>query len=277
LCAEHAPVVIKIHREGPQQGPGNLGRTPKVPPANGGDVVPASCGSSGANKVRRASPRLPMHESGGLRCVWGQGPTRPSASSPVADARESLKRRMTWLMATTIAYPQRIISGGQTGADRGGLDAAIELGLEQGGFCPKGRLAEDGTVPERYEVRETESPDYADRMRRNAAEADGTVVFTTADRGQQADLRARAHLEQTRPAHRAAGGVRDPEQCGGSDAALAHPAPHPDSQRRRFERVARRRTSAIGSRPSGSSSDTTACPGEEGPCVASSGRREQPL
>ena len=37
---------------------------------------------------------------------------------------------------------RRIISGGQTGVDRGALDAAIELGLEHGGWCPMGRLAE---------------------------------------------------------------------------------------------------------------------------------------
>jgi len=53
---------------------------------------------------------------------------------------------------------ERIISGGQTGADRGGLDAAIALGLRHGGWCPKDRAAEDGVVPARYEVREANSP-----------------------------------------------------------------------------------------------------------------------
>ncbi len=72
---------------------------------------------------------------------------------------------------------ERIISGGQTGADRGALDAAIDLGIRHGGFCPKGRRAEDGTIPERYELEETESADYAERTRKNVEAADATVVF----------------------------------------------------------------------------------------------------
>ncbi len=73
----------------------------------------------------------------------------------------------------------KIISGGQTGADRAGLDAAIALGLPHGGFCPKGRRAEDGPIPVRYRMEETETPDYPDRTERNVESADGTVVFTS--------------------------------------------------------------------------------------------------
>ncbi|HUJ58320.1 MAG TPA: putative molybdenum carrier protein [Kofleriaceae bacterium] len=72
----------------------------------------------------------------------------------------------------------RIVSGGQTGADRGGLDAAIELGIAHGGWCPAGRKAEDGAIPSTYQLRETTSRDYAVRTRRNVRESDGTVVFT---------------------------------------------------------------------------------------------------
>ncbi len=43
---------------------------------------------------------------------------------------------------------QRIVSGGQTGVDRAALDVALELGLPCGGWCPKGRRAEDGPIPE---------------------------------------------------------------------------------------------------------------------------------
>ncbi len=56
---------------------------------------------------------------------------------------------------------KKIISGGQTGVDRGALDAAIALDFEHGGWCPLGRLAEDGQIPDRYRLDETDSPDYS--------------------------------------------------------------------------------------------------------------------
>jgi len=52
---------------------------------------------------------------------------------------------------------ERIVSGGQTGADRAALDFAIENGLKHGGWCPKGRRAEDGRIPARYELKETQA------------------------------------------------------------------------------------------------------------------------
>ena len=72
---------------------------------------------------------------------------------------------------------QVILSGGQTGADRGGLEAAIELGLKHGGWIPKGRRAEDGCVPERYNMREHDSPMYELRTEWNVRGADATVIF----------------------------------------------------------------------------------------------------
>lgn len=71
----------------------------------------------------------------------------------------------------------RIISGGQTGVDRGALEAAIALGLEHGGWCPRGRRAEDGRVPERYCLRETESARYDVRTEFNVVEADATLII----------------------------------------------------------------------------------------------------
>ncbi len=76
------------------------------------------------------------------------------------------------------AHSVRIISGGQTGVDRAALDAAIEAGIPCGGFCPRGRLAEDGVIPERYPVEELASPDYDERTRRNVELADATLVIT---------------------------------------------------------------------------------------------------
>lgn len=71
----------------------------------------------------------------------------------------------------------KIISGGQTGADRGGLKAAITLGIPHGGWCPKGRRAEDGTVPVCYQLQETAGRNYQTRTVRNVHDADGTVIF----------------------------------------------------------------------------------------------------
>ncbi len=73
--------------------------------------------------------------------------------------------------------PAKIVSGGQTGVDRAALDAAIALGIPHGGWCPKGRLAEDGTIPPQYLLAETESPDYAVRTERNVRDSDGTLIL----------------------------------------------------------------------------------------------------
>jgi Predicted Rossmann fold nucleotide-binding protein involved in DNA uptake len=73
--------------------------------------------------------------------------------------------------------PDQIISGGQTGVDRAALDIAIELGIVHGGWCPRGRRAEDGCIPPGYRLRETNVTDYAERTRRNVEEADGTLIL----------------------------------------------------------------------------------------------------
>jgi hypothetical protein len=72
----------------------------------------------------------------------------------------------------------KIISGGQTGADRAGLDVAIARGIPHGGWCPKGRKSEDGPLPACYLLSETPSANYLVRTERNAAESDVTVIFT---------------------------------------------------------------------------------------------------
>ena len=73
---------------------------------------------------------------------------------------------------------RKIISGGQTGADRAALDLASELGLPCGGWCPKDRKAEDGPIEARYPLKETPSADYAVRTEWNVRDSDGTLVFT---------------------------------------------------------------------------------------------------
>lgn len=77
----------------------------------------------------------------------------------------------------------KIISGGQTGADRGGLDAAIALGINTPanapwGWCPLGRRAEDGVIPAGYQLIETDQRGYRFRTEYNVRESDATVIFS---------------------------------------------------------------------------------------------------
>jgi len=74
----------------------------------------------------------------------------------------------------------KIISGGQTGADRAALNWAIKNGIPHGGWCPRGRKAEDGRIPETYQLQETESADYPERTAKNVLFSDATVIFTLA-------------------------------------------------------------------------------------------------
>ena len=73
---------------------------------------------------------------------------------------------------------RKIISGGQSGADRAGLDFAIENGLEHGGYVPRGRKAEDGRIADRYNLVELRTSSYPARTKRNIEESDGTVIFS---------------------------------------------------------------------------------------------------
>src|SRR5436309_14721003 len=75
----------------------------------------------------------------------------------------------------------KVISGGQTGVDRGALDAALALQVECGGWCPAGRLAEDGTIPKRYPVVELPNARYAERTARNVADSDGTLIISNGE------------------------------------------------------------------------------------------------
>lgn len=71
----------------------------------------------------------------------------------------------------------RVMAGGQTGVDRAALDAARNLGLAAEGWCPQGRWAEDGVVPERYALRETPGRDPAERTDWNVRDSDATLIL----------------------------------------------------------------------------------------------------
>jgi hypothetical protein len=71
-----------------------------------------------------------------------------------------------------------IISGGQTGADRAALDWAIAHGIPHGGWCPKGRIAEDGVIPDTYCLKEAPSAEYAQRTMWNIRDSDATLILS---------------------------------------------------------------------------------------------------
>lgn len=73
---------------------------------------------------------------------------------------------------------KKIVSGGQTGVDRAALDAAIKLGIPHGGWVPKGRIAEDGPLPETYHLSETATDSYAERTEKNVVDSDGTLIIS---------------------------------------------------------------------------------------------------
>lgn len=100
---------------------------------------------------------------------------------------------------TSIARPRRIVSGGQTGVDRAALDVALSLGIDCGGWCPRGRRAEDGPIPECYPVSETASPRYEDRTERNVLDSDGTLILTWGDLAGGTALTQELALRHERP------------------------------------------------------------------------------
>jgi len=96
---------------------------------------------------------------------------------------------------------EKIVSGGQTGVDRAALDVARMLGLPCGGWCPKGRKAEDGPIAHQYPLQETPSDDYAQRTAWNVRDSDGTLILTrgqptegTAFTIELAERRGKPHL-----------------------------------------------------------------------------------
>lgn len=72
-----------------------------------------------------------------------------------------------------------LMSGGQTGADRAGLDWAIAHSIPHGGWCPQGRRSEDGPIAARYCLVETPSRSYLQRTEWNVRDSDATLVFTS--------------------------------------------------------------------------------------------------
>src|SRR5204862_1053873 len=114
----------------------------------------------------------------GRFCLF-RGPGRQTIRSPTSQVLPGAATARTDPMIA------RVVSGGQTGVDRAALDVALGLGLPCGGWCPKGRRAEDGPLPERYPLRETPWSGYPQRTQWNVRDSDGTLVLLNGepDRG----------------------------------------------------------------------------------------------
>jgi len=96
---------------------------------------------------------------------------------------------------------KKIISGGQTGVDRAALDVALELGIPCGGWCPKGRKAEDGAIPARYPLQELPSGGYRRRTKRNVHESDGTLILFQEQLTGGSAFTADEARKQSKPCH----------------------------------------------------------------------------
>jgi hypothetical protein len=101
--------------------------------------------------------------------IIGSGPLQGSTYTPPPPYR-----LRPW---DALPHLHCVISGGQTGVDRAALDWAIASGVVHGGWCPRGRRAEDGPIPPQYRLREMQSSDYRQCTRRNVTDSDSTLIL----------------------------------------------------------------------------------------------------
>lgn len=94
---------------------------------------------------------------------------------------------------------RKIISGGQTGADQAALDAAIKLGIPHGGWIPKGRLTENGPLPDKYQLAEMPGTSYRSRTEQNVIDSAGTLIISHGRLSEGSDYTLRMTLKHNRP------------------------------------------------------------------------------
>ena len=94
---------------------------------------------------------------------------------------------------------KKIVSGGQTGADRAALDVSIALDIPHGGWVPKGRLTEDGPLPKKYQLREMPTNSYPKRTEQNVIDSDGTLIISHGKLTGGSDLTRKLAIKHDRP------------------------------------------------------------------------------
>lgn len=94
---------------------------------------------------------------------------------------------------------RKIVSGGQTGADQAALDAAIKLGIPHGGWIPKGRLTETGTLPDKYKLTEMPDTSYASRTEQNVIDSNGTVIISHGPLSEGSEFTRQMAVKHQRP------------------------------------------------------------------------------
>jgi hypothetical protein len=108
---------------------------------------------------------------------------------------------------------RKIISGGQTGVDRGVLDAALEAGFPCGGWAPAGRIAEDGPIPAHYPLTELAGSSYEERTLQNVLDSDGTAILYYGELEGGTRLTAQYCQEHRKPCELLNAGRLSPEQA----------------------------------------------------------------
>ena len=93
----------------------------------------------------------------------------------------------------------KIISGGQSGVDRAALDFALENEFPCGGWCPKGRKAEDGRISDKYPLQETGTYLYVVRTKLNVDSSDATLILFAGELGNGSAFTAEYALTKKKP------------------------------------------------------------------------------
>lgn len=118
----------------------------------------------------RRSPRCPVAEMSRYWDELGIPEVSPATPPPQDEPHVLDLCPLSWA-------PKHLVTGGQTGVDRAVLDWSLEHGIRHRGWCPRGRLAEDGALPPEYPLRETATADYAERTWLNVRDSYATLIL----------------------------------------------------------------------------------------------------